>query len=578
MPPALIPLVGAILLPLLPKRLRGFFFLAPPALCLYLLTRLPQGSSATWEFLSYTLHPLVADRLSLLFGSIFSIIVFIGGVYGLHLKDRFQQTAALLYYAGAMGVTFAGDYLTLYAFWELMAVGSVVLIWARRTEESSRAGGRYILVHLAGGVILLAGILLQIQNSGSLSIQSFLPGSGGTAAWLILIGFALNAAVPPLHAWLPDAYPRGTVTGSVFLSALTTKTAVYVLIRCYSGWEVLLWAGVIMSLYGVIYAILANDIRLILAYHIVSQVGFMVAGIGLGTEMAINGAAAHAFCHILYKALLFMGAGTVLYQTGHSRLTDLGGLSKRLPVVLILYMVGAVSISGLPLFNGFISKSMTISAAEQAGIIPAFLLLELASVGTFLSVGLKLPYFTWYSSPKQGPSKEIEINPAPKNMILGMSLAAAACFLLGVAPGLLYRFLPYPVHYQAYTPAHVVGALQLLFFAGVVFFFLIPKLSPKPGFLIDTDCAYRMPAPLARLLFVKYVVSAFENVQIGGNRLAAALARRSRNPVAFLSGFVGRPVDKTQAFDPDRQRPPIQVAISLTLLFVVVMALWITLR
>ncbi|MBD3333999.1 MAG: Na(+)/H(+) antiporter subunit D [Candidatus Eisenbacteria bacterium] len=573
LPPALLPLAGAVLLPLLPRRLRGYFFLVPPALALALLTQLPDGIGPGWRFLSYNLYPLFIDRLSLLFGAIFSIIVFMGGVYGLHVDDRRQQVAALLYYAGAMGATFAGDLITLYAFWELMAVGSVVLIWARQTPEASRAGGRYILAHLAGGVTLLAGILIHIQNTGSIAFHPFAPGEGGAAAWLIMIGFALNAAVPPLNAWLPDAYPRGTVTGSVFLSALTTKTAVYVLLRAFAGWEVLLWAGCIMAVYGVIYAILANDIRVILSYHIISQVGYMVAGVGLGTEMALNGSAAHAFCHILYKALLFMGAGAVLYQTGRSKLTELGGLARAMPAALILYMVGAVSISGLPLFNGFISKSMIIAAAEKAHIIPAFLLLELASVGTFLSVGLKLPYFTWY-----GEAKPITPQPARFNMVAGMSLAAASCFLLGILPGLLYRFLPFPVHYAPYTPGHVTGTLQLLFFTGVVFFFLIPKLQPHAGFLIDTDLVYRAPAPLVRAIFVRRVVTVFSGVQAAGDRASAGLGRWLRNPLAFLSAWYDRPVDRRRPFDPDRQRPPVQVAISLTLLFAVLLGLWITLR
>jgi multicomponent Na+:H+ antiporter subunit D len=573
LPPALIPLAGAALLPLLPRRIRGFFFLVPPALCLLILPQLATDGGPRWTFLSFELQPLVADRLSLLFAAIFSIIVFIGGVYGLHVKDTGQQIAALLYFAGSMGVVFAGDLLTLYAFWELMAVGSVILIWARRTEESSRAGGRYILVHLAGGVVLLAGILLHLGETGSLAFRHLAPGEGGTAAWLILAGFAVNAAVVPLHAWLPDSYPRGTVTGSVFLSALTTKTAVYVLLRGFAGWEILLWAGVVMAVYGVLYAILANDIRLILSYHIVSQVGYMVAGAGMGTELAVNGSAAHAFCHILYKALLFMGAGTVLYQTGRSRLTELGGLARLMPAALLFYMVGAVSISGLPLFNGFISKNMVIAASEESHVTAAFLLLELASVGTFLSVGLKLPWFTWFGKPSG-------ISPVrtPPNMVVGMALAAAACFLLGVAPGILYRFLPHPVHYAPYAPNHVLAALQLLGLTGVGFFLLLPRLSPHAALLADTDWLYRAPARAARAVFVKGVAAAFHGVEEIVYAAARALTRWNRNPVARLAPLLGRDVEPGEAYDPDRQRPPIQVALALTLLFVVLLGIWVTLR
>jgi multicomponent Na+:H+ antiporter subunit D len=562
----------ALLLPLMPKRTRGYLFLIPPALCLFLLPKLV-SDGGQWDFLAFQLQPLVADRLSLLFGAIFSIIVFMGGVFALHVKDRGQQVAALFYYTGSMGVIFAGDYLTLYAFWELMAVGSVVLIWSRRTKESTRAGGRYILVHLAGGVILLAGILLHQRETGSLAFEPFAPGEGGTAAWLILIGFALNAAVPPLNAWLPDSYPRGTVTGSVFLSALTTKTAVYVLIRAFAGWDVLLWGGAIMAVYGVIYAILADDIRLILSYHIISQVGFMVAGVGVGTEMGLNGSAAHAFCHILYKALLFMGAGAVLYQTGRSKLTELGGLARSMPAALLFYMVGAVSISGLPLFNGFISKSMVIASAEEAHHTVPFLLMEMASVGTFLSVGLKLPYFTWF-----GPSRDITPKKAPWNMVLGMFLAAASCFLLGILPGLLYRFLPHPVHYEPYAPSHVTGTLQLLFFTGVGFFLLLKKLSPKASLLVDTDWLYRAPAGAARAVFVSSVATAFHSVERMMIGLWNLLARKSVNPVAFLGSLWGRPAEASEPYDPDRQRAPIQVALTLTLLFAVLLGVWVTLR
>jgi len=250
-------------------------------------------------------------------------------------------------------------------------------------------GLRYLLVHLFGGSLLLAGILGQVQTTGGIALQ--LLEAGRLSSWLILGGIAVNAAIPPLHAWLSDAYPRATVTGAVFLSAFTTKSAVYLLARVAPGWEILIALGVIMALYGVIFAVLANNIREILAYHIISQVGYMVAGVGIGTPLALNGAVAHAFSHILYKALLFMGAGMVLHATGRSRLTELGGLAGKMPLTLWLYMVGAFSISGFPLFNGFISKSMVVSAALDARYQATYLLLVLASVGTFLSIGLKLP-------------------------------------------------------------------------------------------------------------------------------------------------------------------------------------------
>jgi multicomponent Na+:H+ antiporter subunit D len=320
-------------------------------------------------------------------------------------------------------------------------VTAAVLVWVRDTAPARRAGLRYVLVHLTGGAVLLVGLVAHVGTTGRIAFEHFEPSA---AAWLILIGFCLNAAVPPLGAWLPDAYPKASVTGAVLMSALTTKSAVYALLRGFAGWEVLVAAGVFMALYGVVYAVLANDIRELLAYHIISQVGYMVAGCGLGTAMAVNGAVAHAVCHILYKSLLFMGAGVVITTTGRSKLTELGGFVGRQRLVFGLYMIGAFSISGFPLFNGFVSKSVIVSAAAEGGCPASELLLTLASVGTFLHTGLKLPYFTFF-----GPDRGIEAAPLPRNMIVGMGLAAALCIGLGVFPGWLYARLPFlPFEYH----------------------------------------------------------------------------------------------------------------------------------
>ena len=342
-PPAIIFILGAVLLLMLPQRIRSASFLAFPILTLILLQYLEPGSSLAVPFLNYELVVCRVDRLSLAFGHVFVIMALLGGIYGFHLKDTGQQVAALLYAGSSLGVVFAGDLLTLFVFWEIMAVASVYLIWARRTSLSSKAGMRYLIVHLFGGSVLLAGILWHWSETGSILFNHM---EGSIASYLILFGFSLNAAIPPLHGWLADAYPEGTVTGSVYLSAFTTKVAVYALARGFAGLELLIWAGTAMAVYGVVFAVLENDIRRLLAYHIISQVGYMVAGIGIGTAVAINGATAHAFAHILYKALLFMGVGTILFTTGRSKLTELGGLARLMPLTLVLYMVGAFSISG----------------------------------------------------------------------------------------------------------------------------------------------------------------------------------------------------------------------------------------
>ena len=215
-----------------------------------------------------------------------------------------------------------------------MAVASTFLILARKTEKAQAAGMRYILVHIFGGLCLLAGIIMHITQTGSVAFDPMT--NRNLANYLILLGILVNAAAPLVGAWLPDAYPEATVTGGVILSAYTTKTAVYTLVRGFPGWEILILVGCIMTLYGIIYALLENDMRRILAYSIINQVGFMVCGVGIGTMMSLNGTVAHAFCHIIYKSLLWMSAGSVLYMTGKSRCTDLGGLYKTMPWTLIL--------------------------------------------------------------------------------------------------------------------------------------------------------------------------------------------------------------------------------------------------
>lgn len=564
-PPFVFMIFGALILPFLPARLRSSAFLLFPALTLIMIWVTPEGEVIKYSMAGYTLIISNIDSLSRVFGTIFALIAFIGGVYSLNLKETGQQCAALLYAGGAIGVTFAGDFFTLFIFWELMAVSSTWLIWARRTEESWKAGMRYIIVHLVGGGLLLTGILFHISSTGDTSLLPFIQGSSaGAGAWLILAGVAINSAIPPLHAWLADAYPKGTVTGSVFLSAFTTKSAVYVLIRLFPGWEILIYAGVIMALYGVIYAIIANDIREILAYHIISQVGYMVTGVGIGTALALNGTVAHAFSHILYKALLFMGAGVVLYTTGKSKMAELGGFFKHQKAAALLYLVGAFSISGFPLLNGFISKSMIVSAAGHAHYNVIMLLLILASVGTFLSTVLKLPYFTWF-----GEDKGIKPDATPKAMLVAMAMAAFLCALFGVMPSLLYQHLPYSVDYNPYTMAHVIETLHISIFTFIGFWIVRGKLAGGAKISIDTDWFYRRPAGFLRVVFVDFTNACFDRAEKISLAAVAGIYELSKNPVRFFINDGSD--DKTYTLD--RYRLKLQIIVACILFTFIVIAL-----
>lgn len=484
--PGLVLIAGAWLLPLLGRMPRRVVMVLLPALALIDCLLMMPGAYGEVSFLGHELVFGRVDRLSLVFSYIFALFTIVAMVYALHVEDVAQHVAALTYAGAALGATFAGDFLTLFLFWELMAVCATILVWLRREPRAVAAGFRYALVHVFGGLCLLGGIVLHWSDTGSLAFGDMTSVAWSPAFTLILIAFLLNAAVPPLGAWLPDAYPEATATGAVFLTAFTTKAAVYALIRGYAGTEILVWLGAAMSVYGVVYAVLENDARRLLAYHIVSQVGYMVCGVGIGTALALNGATAHAFAHILYKALLFMGAGAVLHVTGLRALRDMGGLYKTMPVTLALYMVGAFAISAVPLFSGFVSKAMVVSAAADIHRSAIFLLLTVASSGTFLHTGLKLPYYMFF-----GTDRGLRGHEPPSNMLVAMGLAAMACVVIGVAPALLYAHLPYAVEYAPYTARHVTATLGLLGFTALGFFLMLKHLDPEPTISLDTDWFYR---------------------------------------------------------------------------------------
>lgn len=491
--PSLVLLAGGLLLPLVPSAAKKAWLLLVPLLTFASIVLLPQGTHGVVSFLQFTLVFGRVDALSNVFAYIMGLMAVIGSLYGLHVKRDVEHIAAWTYVAGSIGAIYAGDLLTLFLFWELMAFSSVFLIWFRGREESLGAGFRYLLVHVAGGVSLLAGIILHYHaNNGDLTFGLFDVAHPTPAAWLIVIGFILNAAVPPLHAWLPDAYGEATFNGSVFLCAFTTKTAVYALIRGFAGLDILVVLGVIMALYGVVYAVLENDSRRLLAYHIISQVGYMVAGVGLGTTLAINGACAHAFAHILYKGLLFMGCGSVLHMTGKSKFTDLGGLYQKMPWTFVFTLIGGLSISAFPLFSGFVSKSMIVQAGFEDHKLWVGFLLLLASAGTFLHTGLKVPYFIWFG--KNHCSKETWERAAepPWNMMTAMAVTSFLCIFIGCYTPYLYRMLPYPVEFEPYTAYHVSETLQILLFTGLGFFLLIKKLEPEAKISLDLDWPYRM--------------------------------------------------------------------------------------
>jgi len=498
------------------------------------LLAIPEGSYWGFEFLGYQLVLCRVDRLSLVFAYIFHLIGFISILYGLHVEDDVQNVAGLVYAGGAIGAVFAGDLFTLFVFWEILTICATFLILARRTPAALGAGARYFLVHVAGGLCLLAGIIMQVTQTGSAEFGFI--GLHGTASLLIFIGFGVNCAWPFLHTWLTDSYPEATITGTIYLSAFTTKVAVYALARAFPGTEALIWIGTAMTAFPIFYAVIENDLRRVLSYSLINQVGFMVVGIGIGTALSINGAVAHAFNDILFKGLLFMTMGAVMYRTGKINATDLGGLFKSMPWTCTFCIVGAASISAFPLFSGFVSKSMVMEAAAHGNMRFVWFVLLFASAGVFHHAGIKIPFFAFFSHDSGLRCKE-----APRHMVLAMGIAAVACVFIGSFPQYLYRLLPFATDYQPYSLSHVLSQTQLLFFSALAFtLLLLAGIYPAEirSTNLDADLVYRKGGKA----FNRLMAWAFNGLNSWANelfahRIPSLLARFFNDPGANVQRY-----------------------------------------
>ncbi len=509
MPPAFLFFLGALVLPLLPRdsNLRAVVSLIVPVVAAAMIWQLEPAVGGKAQLFNLPLEMMRVDKLSIIFGLVFCIAAFLGNLYAWHVKDTIQQVAALAYAGSAIGAVFAGDLVTLFIYWEGTAIASVFLIWARPTEGAFYTGLRYLVIQIASGVILLAGVILLYRETGSLAFNKMVLGS--LATWLIFIAFGIKCAFPFLHNWLQDSYPAATVTGTVILSAFTTKLAVYALARGFPGTEILIYIGAVMTVFPVFFAEIENDLRRVLAYSLNNQLGFMVVGVGIGTEMALNGTASHAFAHILYKALLFMSVGAVLFRTGTSKASELGGLYRTMPLTTLFCLVGAASISAFPLFSGFVTKSLVLDASAENHYTIVWAILVFASAGVLSHSGIKIPFFTFFAHDSGKRPAE-----APKHMLWAMGITAFLCIFIGAYPDPLYALLPYNVEYHPYTTYHVVGQLQLLLFALLAFCFLYRYGFHPPEIRavnLDADVIYRkfLPAVLARAVNIVSGINLF---------------------------------------------------------------------
>jgi multicomponent Na+:H+ antiporter subunit D len=500
LPPGFVMILGGMLIPLLRGRAQAVATALLPALSFVHLLALEPGTMHSLELFGYQLTLVRVDKLSLVFGYVFHIAAFLGGVYALHVRDGVQHCSATLYVGTAIAAIFAGDLITLFIYWELTAVTSVFLIWAGRSEHAFRAGMRYLIIQVGSGVVLLAGVILHVSDTGSLAFDRLigpdgLLSSASPGVLLIFVAFGIKSAFPLLHNWLQDSYPESTPTGTLYLSIFTTKMAIYALARGFPGTEVLIWIGATMTAFPIFYAVIENDLRRVLTYSLNNQLGFMVVGVGIGTQTALNGTAAYAFANIIFEGLLFMAMGAVLYRTGTCKGSELGGLYKSMPLTTIFCIVGAASISAFPFLSGFVTKALILDETAAGGYTIAFLMLLFASAGVFHHSGIKIPFFAFFAH-----DSGIRVKEAPRNMLIAMGAMAAMCIGIGLFPDLLYRVLPYPVDYHPYTATHVITQYQILLYSALAFTFLkVTGIYPPElrSVNLDFDFSYRRVLPAA---------------------------------------------------------------------------------
>ena len=492
--PATALLLGGLATAFLRGRFGSLVFVLAVLFGLFHLYGMELGGVSTYHLFGYEIVAASVDQQAKVFGYLFHIAALVAGIYSFHVRDPWQVSMALFYAASAVGVAFAGDMLSLFLWWEGLAVTSVFQIWGRKTKTAEDSGFRYLFFHISSGLLLLFGILLRYHGEGAsaLALHSLTDAleSGDIGAQLILLAIGIKAAFPGLHVWLKDGYAEATHTGPVWLCAFTTKCAVCMLARLFPGAEILITIGAVMAVFPIFYAVIENDLRRVLCYSKINQIGFMVVGIGIGTELAIDGAIAHAFTHVIYKGLLFMSMGAVMFRTGEVRASHLGGLCKSMPWTTGFCIVGAASISAFPLFSGFISKSIIITETARHGHTLVWICLLFASAGVFHKAGIKVPFFAFFAKDSGMRPKE-----APAHMLVAMAISAFLCLFLGCNPQWLYSLLPNEaMGYHPYDGTHVITQLEILLFSALTFILLnlwgkYPKEMPSVN--LDVDWIYR---------------------------------------------------------------------------------------
>ena len=513
-----------------------------------------QGAHLATGFLGFDVVLFNVDAFSSLMGVVVGFLATAAVLYAYGSEAPPWVTAfALVYVSSTLGTVYAGDWLTLIFFWELMAVTSTLLVW-QHGGAAVRAGYRYALFHGIGGTLLLAAVvvhgasMLGSAPADSMFLFSATTGIHASATVLAAIGIGVNCGFPFVHTWLPDTYPRPHIAASVFLSVFTTKTAAYVMYRAFpEGGMWLAYLGGFMAVYGAFFALLQYNPRRLLSYHIQAQLGYMLAGFGLATavgEFAVTGGFAHLFNNVLYKSLLFMAVGVVVYRTGVEDIREMGGLWRVMPVTFLVYLVGAASITAVPGFNGFISKGMVLDSAHEVHLIELPLggllwwLLILGGIGTFMSF-IKLGYYVFFHG-----SASLSPDDATPFQTVGMTLAAGACVFFGVFYHQLIEVMPFTaiirseaVYFKPYSTSHLTESAALLVVGFVGFFGLKRPLGWLAHRMRDVDALTYPAAFMLGRASVRGVTDLWAAVDRVVMRLAGVTMHTAMDPRGALAAI-----------------------------------------
>jgi len=448
--------------------------------------------------LGVTFYSIITHSSSLFWPQLtgfFAVLISVLGFFvisysqGYNPEVNFVYDSLLFFFIGSMlGVVLSSSLISFYIFWELMTLSSFFLVFYNKTEEARKFSIKYLIMTGAGSIFLLFGILGIM--SGGISQNILLK---HLLFFSIIVGAGVKAGLFPLHSWLPDAYLVAPTPISALLAGVMEKLGIYAIIKFYFvifhpgwsiGWEnIMIIIGVLTLLGGVIFALIQHDIKRLLAFHSISQIGYIFLGIACGTNLGLVGALYHTMNHAIFKGLLFIGAGVVIKEIGSRELDDYGGLGKRMPFTFLVFLIASFSISGIPPFNGFVSKWIIYRAL----LLKKELLSTFACIMAILGSGLTLASFVKVLNDTFMGVKRKEFygekKPISPFMSIPMGLLAAGCLFLGIFPG----FVINKIFHAFVTPEEVnISLIKLASFYGWIaimvtflIFIFFKKLSGK---------------------------------------------------------------------------------------------------